>query len=59
MVLHFRKNGATPQDAMTFAIAKLDEAIAIAEANTFSVPTTYMSRPYSSSQLATRTWIVS
>ena len=45
-------NGATPQDAMTFAIAKLDEAIAIAEANTFSVPTTYMSRPYSSSQLA-------
>ena len=46
------KNGANHNDAMTLAIQKLDEAIAIAEGNTFTVPYNYTTNVMSSAQYA-------
>tara|TARA_B110000003_G_scaffold275654_1_gene318909 strand:- start:633 stop:2093 length:1461 start_codon:yes stop_codon:yes gene_type:complete len=46
------KDGSSPQDAMAFAIKKLDEAIAIASAGSFTVPANYMTKSYSAQELA-------
>ena len=46
------KNGANHNDAMTLAIQKLDEAIAIAEGNTFTVPYNYTTNVMSSADYA-------
>jgi len=46
------KDGSSPQEAMAFAIKKLDEAIAIASAGSFTVPANYMTKSYSAQELA-------
>jgi len=46
------KNGANHKDAMTLAITKLDEAIAIAAGNTFTVPANYTTNAMSSADYA-------
>jgi hypothetical protein len=45
-------DGSGHVEAMAFAIQKLDEAIAIASTNSFTVPANFMTKSYSSAQLA-------